>query len=248
MLEEVVAPSDGGRRPGDFETARDRVGALTGLVAALPAKALLLEVAALGLGANVARRRRAVRLAKRVAAGDERHRLVVVHRHAAERLANVPRRGEGIGLSVGPFRVHVDETHLHRTKGIGQLTIAAVALVAEPGTLRSPVDVLGFPDIRAAAGEPEGLEPHRLEGDVAGQHDQVGPRELAAVLLLDRPEQPAGLVDVGVVGPAAEGRETDLTRTGAAPAVMDAVGARTVPRHADEEAAIVAEVRRPPVL
>ena len=46
--------------------------------------------------------RRTVGLAERVAAGDERHRLLVVHRHAAERLADVPRRGNGIGLPFGP--------------------------------------------------------------------------------------------------------------------------------------------------
>ena len=239
---------DGRRGPGDFETAGDGVGALAGLVAALPAETLLLEVPALGLGADVGRRRRTMGLAERVAAGNECHRFLVVHRHAAERLANVPRRGHGIGLPIRPFRIHVDEAHLHRAERIRELPIAAVALVTEPGALGPPVDVLGLPDILAAAGEPEGLEPHRLEGDVAGQHDQVGPRELPAVLLLDRPEQPARLVDVGVVGPAAERRKTDLARTGAAAAVVNAVGPRTVPRHPDEEAAVVAEVGRPPVL
>src|SRR6185436_294595 len=117
----------------------------------------------------------------------------------------------------------------------------AVALVTEPRRLRSPVDVLGLPDVLAAAGEAERLEPHRLEGDVAGQHDQVGPRQLAAVLLLDRPQQPARLVDVGVVRPAAERREADLARAGAAAAVVDAIRAGAVPRHADEQAAVVAE-------
>ena len=53
--------------------------------------------AAFGFGTDVGRRARAVGLAERVAAGDERHRLLVVHRHAAERLADVARGGDGIG-------------------------------------------------------------------------------------------------------------------------------------------------------
>ena len=137
---------------------------------------------------------------------------------------------------------------MHRAERIRELPIAAVALVTEPGALGPPVDVLGLPDILAAAGETKGLEPHRLEGDVAGQDDQVGPRDLPAVLLLDRPEQPARLVDVRVVRPAAQRRKTYLARTRTATAVVNAVRPRTVPRHSDEESPVVAEVRRPPVL
>ena len=77
-------------------------------------------------------------LAERVAAGNERHRFLVVHRHAAERLANVARRGHGIRVAVRPFRIHVDEAHLHRAEGIRELPIAAVALVTEPRGSRIP--------------------------------------------------------------------------------------------------------------
>ena len=145
VLEEVVAPLRRRRGPGDLETARDGVGSLAGFVAALPAETLLLEVAALGFGTDVGRRARAVGLAERVAAGDERHRLLVVHRHAPEGLANVSRGGDGIGLAVRPFGIHVDEAHLHGAERIRQLPVAAVALVAEPRGLGSPVDVLGLP-------------------------------------------------------------------------------------------------------
>jgi hypothetical protein len=108
--------------------------------------------------------------------------------------------------------------------------------------------VVGFPYVGAATGEAEGLEAHGFERDVAGEDDQVGPRNLAAVLLLDRPQQAARLVQAHVVGPAVERREALLAAPCAAPAVTDAVGAGAVPGHADEEAAVVAEVGRPPVL
>src|SRR5262249_7693524 len=85
-----------------------------------------------------------------------------------------------------------------------------------------PEDVLVWlPDILAAAAEAEGLEVHRFQRDVAGEDHQVGPRDLAAVFLLDRPEQPARLVEVGVTGPAAGRRKALLHRPAAAAAARD---------------------------
>jgi hypothetical protein len=72
-----------------------------------------------------------------------------------------------------------------------------------------------MPDVLAAAAEAEGLQPHRLIGDVAGEDDQVGPADLVAVLLLDRPQQAARLVEVDVVRPGVERREALVA--GAAP-------------------------------
>ena len=133
--------------------------------------------------------------------------------------------------------------------GSSQLAVAAVALVVEPGGLGTPVDVVvRLPDVHAAAAEAEGLEAHRLQGDVAGEDHQVAPRDLLAVLLLDRPQQPAGLVQADVVRPAVERGEALLAGAGATAAVADPVGAREVPRHPDHQRAVVAEVGRPPVL
>jgi hypothetical protein len=83
---------------------------------------------------------------------------------------------------------------------------------------------------------------------MAGVGDQVGPRDRAAVLLLDRPEQTARLVEADVVGPAVQRGEPLSAAVGATPAVADAVRAGRVPRHPDEEWAVVAVVGRPPVL
>ena len=188
-------------------------------------------------------------LAERVAAGDQRDRLLVVHRHPAERLADVAGRGQRVGLAVGALGVDVDQAHLDGGERLLELAVAAVALVAQPGLLGTPVDVLvGLPDVGAATAEAEGLEAHRLQRDVAGQDHQVGPRQLLAVLLLDRPQQAAGLVEVAVVGPAVERREALLPGARAAAAVADPVGAGAVPRHPDHEGAVVAEVGGPPVL
>ena len=153
----------------------------------------------------------AVGLAESVAAGDQRDGLLVVHRHALEGLADVPRRGDRIRLAVRPFRIDVDEAHLHGAERILKLAVAAVALVLEPLAFGTPVDVLvGLPGVLAPAAETERLEAHRLEGDVAGENHEVGPGDFPAVFLLDRPQQPARLVEVPVVRPAVERREALL--------------------------------------
>src|SRR5664280_2538515 len=138
----------------------------------------------------------------------------------------------GSGLPLGPSRVHVDQAHLHGAERTGELPVAAVALVAEPGVLRPPEHLLGLPDVLTPEAEAERREAHRLHGDVAGEDEQVGPGELAPVLLLDRPEQAARLVEVRVVGPAVERSEALRAGPATAAAVGDAVRARGVPRHA----------------
>ena len=202
VLEEVVAPLRRRLRPGDLRAAGDGVGADARAVLALPAEALILDGAAFRLRADQRRIAGAVGLAEGVAAGDQRDGLLVVHRHAEERLADVLGRRDRIRLAVRPFRIDVDQAHLHGAERLRELAFAAVALVAEPGALGTPVELFGLPDVGAAAGEAERLEAHRFERDVAGEDHQVGPGDLAAVFLLDRPQQPARLVEVGVVRPA----------------------------------------------
>ena len=188
-------------------------------------------------------------LAEGVAARDEGHRLLVVHRHATEDLADIPRRSDRVRVAVRAFRVHIDQAHLNGGEGILEFPVTGVALVSKPLALGAPVDVLfRFPDVLTPAGETEGLETHRFQGDVAGEDHQVGPGNFPAVLLLDRPEQSARLVEVRIVGPAVEGCKALAAVACAAAAVADAVGAGAVPRHTDEQRSVVAEVRRPPVL
>ena len=114
----------------------------------------------------------AVRLAEGVAAGDQRDGLLVVHRHAAEGLADVARRGERIGIAVRAFGVDVDQAHLHggeRVLEVARVSASAVVVgdehaaglldagralrvadvAAEPRRLAAPVDVLvRLPDVR----------------------------------------------------------------------------------------------------
>src|SRR5579871_3111154 len=212
VCEKVVTPLRRCSGPCDFQSATDRVAAVSVAKRVAPAQALLLDRSALGLARNILLGiGSAVSLAESMTAGNERNRLLVVHRHAGEGLADIPRRSDRVRLSVGAFRVHINQSHLHSAERVIELAIAFVAPVAEPFRLRSPVNIFfGLPDIRTAASETKRLESHRLEGDVARENHEVSPRNLAAILLLDGPEQATRLVEVHVVGPAVEWRETLL--------------------------------------
>src|SRR5581483_3232697 len=115
-----------------------------------------------------------------------------------------------------------------------QIALAGVALVAEPGVLRPPEDLLGFPDVGTSEAEAKRLEAHRLHGHVAGEHQEVGPRDFLAVLLLDRPQQSTRLVDVRVVRPAVQRGEPLRALSAASASVGNAIGACRMPRHANK--------------
>ena len=277
VLEVLVGPLGRLRSPDDLETRSDGIWALAAAVLVGPAEALVLERGGLRLGTDVVRVGGAVRLAERVAADDQRSRLLVVHGHAAEGGADVAGRSHGVGDAVRALGVHVDETHVRSGQGLFEVagvdvgvvllgalvavhdaaaaagralaTRAVADVVAQPRRLAAPVDrLVGLVCVGAAAREAEGGAAHGLDGDVAGEQEQVGPRDLVAVLLLDGPQQAAGLVERDVVGPAVERGKALLAFAASTAAVGDAVGAGAVPGHAHEQAAVVAKVGGPPVL
>src|SRR6185295_20129727 len=100
---------------------------------------------------------------------------------------------------------------------IADARVALVALrIGEPGFLLAPIDgLIGLPHIGAAAAEAECLKAHRLERDIACEDHKVGPGDFLAIFLLDRPQEPARLVEVGIVRPGVERREALLAGAGA---------------------------------
>src|ERR1700746_347528 len=98
-----------------------------------------------------------------------------------------------------------------------------------------PVDVkIGVPNVGASAGETERLEAHGFEGDIAGEDHQIGPRDLFAVLLLNRPQEAPCSIEVYVVRPAVEWSEPLLTSAATAATVKSAIRTGAVPRHANK--------------
>ena len=248
VVKEVRVPRNwvGGPRP--FGSAGNGVVPVAGPERVLPPEPLLFDGCRLGFGTDEGGVSRSVGFAEGVATGDEGDRFLVVHRHAAEGFANVACGGDRVGHAVGAFRVHVDEAHLHGGQWVGEVPVAAVSLVIEPRRLRTPVRFVGFPHVGSAAAETEHRQPHGFHGDIAGEDHEVGPRDLASVLFFYRPKKTPGFVQVGVIGPAVERGESLQAGTTAAATVADAVGAGTVPGHADEQRSVMAVVGGPPVL
>jgi hypothetical protein len=161
-----------------------------------------------------------------VTTGNQRHGLFIIHRHPREGFAYVTGSRHGVRIAVWPFRVYVDQAHLHRAEGIGQFPLTTVALVTKPFGFRAPVDVfLRFPDVFATAAKTEGLESHGFQRTVAGENHKISPGNLATVFLLDGPQQAARLVQVAVVGPTVDGRKA--LRAGPGPAAT--IGYPVVP-------------------
>ena len=249
-LEVSVVPLDWVRGPGPLYAAGYRIPADAGLVVTGPTKTLLLERGSFRLCPNVGGRASSVGLAECVASCGQCDGLLVVHGHSGEGLPDVLSAEQGVWVRVRALWVDVDEAHLHGSQWVLQvLPGIAIPVVAEPLILAPPVDVvLRVPDVRPPATKAQHGSTHGLDRDLPSENQQVCPANAVAVLLLDRPEESSGLVEVPIVGPAVEGCESLGPRGATAPAVAGPVGARCVPCHSDEEGAIVTVVCRPPVL
>ncbi len=205
----AIVPCRWRMRPCAFDAAGDGVAALAAAIAVFPAQTLFFDRCGFGFRPDKAVVARAMRFAKSMPARDQRNGFFVIHRHTGKGFANIARRCDRIGIAVWTLRVNIDQSHLHRAQRIGQFAVAAVTLIAQPFGFGAPVNIFfGLPNIGAAAAETECLETHRFERAIAGEHQQIRPRQLTAIFLLHRPKQAAGFIEIGVIGPAVQRRET----------------------------------------
>ena len=133
-------------RPCAFQSTGDRVRTFARAVAVFPAETLLFNACAFRFNTHIALwPSGTVCLTKGMTAGNQRHSLFVVHRHAAERFANILRRCERVRIAVWALWVYVDQAHLHGAQPIFKLTFTFIALVCKPLALRAPVHFLRLP-------------------------------------------------------------------------------------------------------
>ncbi len=118
-----------------------------------------------------------------------------------------PRR-RGSPIAVRAFRIDVDQAHLGRrragSRDRARRNSGVVGSCGEPGGLGAPVARRwsGSQASSRPPAKPKVRKPMVSSATLPVRIMQVGPRDLLAVLLLDRPEQAARLVDVDVVRPA----------------------------------------------
>ena len=114
-----------------FQPAGDGVRAAAAAIAVHPAEALRLNARALWFRPDVlAGIGRAVSFSEGVATGNQRHGLLSSFIAMREKVSRMSRADASarIGLSIGSFRIHVNQTHhLNGPKGFVQLAFAAVA-------------------------------------------------------------------------------------------------------------------------
>lgn len=196
----TISPLGGCSRPDNLQAAGVSVLSVASAKGVLPSEALLLKRSGVGLGADIFAGLSTVGLAKGVATSNQSNGFLVVHAHAAKGLADVQSRGLGVGGTVRTARVNVDEAHadgaqraLQVRGSLGEVGAAVVsddvvALGGEEVLLGAPVDALvGLVGVLAAEAEAVRGEAHVLHGRVAGEDEEIGPGEGAAVLLLDGP-------------------------------------------------------------
>ena len=180
--------------------------------------------------------------------GNKCNGFFIVHGHTCKCLADVTCGKHGIWVSVRAFRVDVDQTHLHCSKWVIELTVTLVALITEPCCFFAPVGFICFVHICTSATESEGLKAHRVECNVASKNEQVCPRQLVAVLLLHWPQQATCFVEVAVVWPRVQWSKALHAGSAATATVLNSVCTSSVPGHTNKEWSVMAVVGWPPVL
>ena len=124
VVEEVIVPLGRLSGPSTFQPTGNRVVCVSGSVTVDPAKPLVLQRSAFRLGTDVLIRiGGTVSFTEGMATSDQGNGFFVVHCHTAERVTNIKRSLERIGVSVGAFWVDVDQTHLHGTERIFEFAI-----------------------------------------------------------------------------------------------------------------------------
>src|SRR6476661_3100261 len=127
------------------------------------------------------------------------------------------------------IRILVGDEHRVILNNTGR-TVRVSGVATEPPFFGPPIDILiGFPNILATAAETECFESHSFERDVPGEDHQVGPRNLAAILLFDRPEKAPRFIQTDVIRPTVQWSEALLTSTTAS-----AISSGAMPGHANE--------------
>mmetsp|Transcript_7658 Transcript_7658/g.19195 ORF Transcript_7658/g.19195 Transcript_7658/m.19195 type:complete len:271 (+) Transcript_7658:575-1387(+) len=192
-----------------------------------------------------------------MAAADERHRLLVVHAHAPERIADV--RGAVCRARVrrpnarrllhdGTFGVQVDQANGRAAQGLLALALRRTRshqLLLLGGAQVQAGGAVGIVD--AAHAELSHRSAHALDRGAAGRDEQISPTEAFSVLFLDGPQQGARMIEVRIVLPVLLRQEALPPASATSAAVRATEGARAMPSEPDEEGAVVAVVRWPTI-
>ena len=118
--------------PGAFGTAADCMPGFSAAKLAFPAEPHLLDGGSFGLWPDQRRIARTMALTKSMPACNQCNGFLIIHRHPGEGLTHINGRCHGIRYPVWPFRINIDQTHLHCRQGIFKISLTGIALIAKP--------------------------------------------------------------------------------------------------------------------
>jgi len=124
-----------------------------------------LDTGAFRLGANQAASARAMRLAEVWPPAMSRDGFLVVHRHAGESFADVPRRADRGRLAVRSFGIHIDQASAQGERGAQVHGRRCSAFVTSQFVLGAQWIALRVPSVGAPAPESERLEAIDFQGE-----------------------------------------------------------------------------------
>ena len=249
QIEIAVIPLDRIRGPRALKARGGGVVPLARAMGVDPAQSHFLHRSTFRFAADSILGTGTMAFAKGVAARDQRHGVFIVHAHTRECFPHIAARGQNVRFAIRALRVHIDQTHLNSRQRVLEIAFTGITLVTKPFGFRTPIHVFfRCPNISASTAKSEGLAAHRFNRDVARQDHQIRPADRVAVFLLDRPQQTPCLVEIAIVRPAVQRRETLLASAAATATVCGTIGSGAVPCHADEQATVMAIIRRPPIL
>ena len=192
QVEIGMVPFVGSTGPRTFQSAGHRVLCIAASFRILPSETLVLYFGGLRHRSESGCIAVTMCLTYGVSAGCQRNGLFVVHTHALEGGAHIVSGSDRVWFSIHPFRVHIDETHLHSCQWVLErftVAVCSIAILTQPFFFSAPVNVFfGMPDICTATAKSEGLEAHGFVSHVTGQDHQIGPGKFVAILLFDRPQ------------------------------------------------------------
>src|SRR5215471_3479164 len=146
-----------------------------------------------------------------------------------------------LGDTIWPARGRSLRAGLQSSEAV-VLKLRLAPRVAQPRALATPVQLVSSQTSARPPAKPKALKPIDSRATLPVRMIRSAQEILRPSFCLIGPQETARLVEIRVVRPAVQWRNTLLAGAGAAAAVGDAVRARAVPRHTDEQSSIVAEV------
>eukprot|EP00041_Stephanoeca_diplocostata_P023823 m.593258 g.593258 ORF g.593258 m.593258 type:complete len:365 (-) comp22392_c0_seq9:328-1422(-) len=180
---------------------------------------------------------------KSMSATNECNRLRIIHGHPPERIADVENRQRRIRIPHGALGIQIDQPDSGRSER--RLAFPVCGAGCKRSLLRRWSQRCTRRSVRVvdpASTEPKHRTAHAFNRYRSCQNEQISPRQPLPILLFDRPQQMAGLVEIGVVLPAALGVESLSPTVASSAPIGGAVRSRAVPCQAHEQRSIIAVV------